>query len=74
MKCSIPKCDEKATLQLLGNHPLCRACGDEKNRKGRKRAAERRAQGLYAPSIKARWSLAKRRRMKARGIWRERKL
>jgi hypothetical protein len=59
-KCSKPKCRRVATLQLLGDHPICRKCGDESNRKKRIRSAERRADGLYSPSIMARWSDEKR--------------
>jgi hypothetical protein len=62
-KCSIPKCRRNATLQLLGNHPLCRKCGDDKNRKSRERSAKRRAEGKYSPAIVARWSESKRKRM-----------
>ncbi len=60
--CSIPACTNTATLQLLGKHPLCRACGDKKNRKARARSAARRAEGHYSPSIRARWSNEKRAR------------
>lgn len=51
MTCSTHKCRRKAVLQLLGQHPLCRGCGDEKNRKARERSAKRRAEGKYSPSI-----------------------
>lgn len=52
--CSTPRCRRKPVLQLLGNHPLCRGCGDEKNRKARERSAKRREEGHYSPSILAR--------------------
>ena len=58
-KCSTPLCPGEPVLQLLGNHPLCRKCGDEKNRKSRIRSAKRRASGHYAPSILARRHNAK---------------
>lgn len=63
MKCSKPNCRSKAALALLGGHPLCRQCGDEKNRKARLRSARRRAAGLYPPSSRARWSAAKKMKM-----------
>lgn len=63
IKCSTPKCRRNAALHLLGEHPICRKCGDEKNRKSRERSAARRAEGLYSPAIMARWSDAKRERM-----------
>lgn len=62
-QCSTPKCRRVATLQLLGVHPICRKCGDEKNRKARARSAQRRAEGHYSPAIRLRWSEAKRKRM-----------
>ena len=67
-KCSTPKCRRKPTLQMLGDNPLCRKCGDDKNRKSRERSAQRRAEGHYSPSIKARWSDAKRSKMSNRLI------
>jgi hypothetical protein len=39
-----------ATLQILGDHPICRKCGDEHNRKSRERSAKRRGKGKYPPS------------------------
>ena len=63
VRCSTTKCRCKATLQLLGKHPICRRCGDVKNTKSRARSAERRSQGLYSPSIVARWSEEKFSRM-----------
>lgn len=65
MTCTTPNCPNEATLQLLGKHPICRTCGDEKNRKARERSARARAEGRYSPSIMARWSEAKRERMAA---------
>lgn len=59
-KCSTPKCENSATLQLLGRHPICRACGDDKNQKARARSARARAAGQYSPSIVARMSPQKR--------------
>jgi hypothetical protein len=53
-QCSTPGCQNEATLQLLGNHPICRACGDVKNAKARVRSAKARARGHYSPSILAR--------------------
>jgi hypothetical protein len=61
--CTTPNCHNEATLQLLGKHPICRTCGDEKNRKARERSARARANGHYSPSIMDRWSEAKRKRM-----------
>jgi hypothetical protein len=65
MKCTKPDCDNEATLQLLGKHPICRTCGDEKNRKARERSAKARAEGRYSPSIMARWSDKNRAKMEA---------
>lgn len=62
-KCSTPRCRRKPVMQMLGDHPLCRKCGDEKNLKARLRSAERRAAGHYSPSIIARWSPAKQTKM-----------
>jgi len=62
-KCSKPKCRRKATQQLLGKHPICRKCADERNRKSRARSKVARSEGRYSPSIKARWSEAKRKKM-----------
>lgn len=59
MKCTKPNCERDATMNLLGNRPICRRCGDEHNRKARERSAERRAQGLYSPSILKRRRQAK---------------
>lgn len=64
VECSRPCCRRVATLQLLGETPICRQCGDEKNRKSRARSAERRAQGLYSPAIIARMSPETRARLK----------
>ncbi len=63
IKCSTPHCSNEPVLQLLGKYPLCRACGDVKNAKARKRSAVARAKGHYSPAIKARWSEEKKRRM-----------
>jgi ribosome assembly protein YihI (activator of Der GTPase) len=65
MTCTTPNCPNEATLKLLGKHPICRTCGDEKNRKARERSAKARAKGHYSPSIMARWSESKRKRMAA---------
>ena len=62
MKCSTPKCRRKPVMQLLGDHPLCRKCGDEQNRKKRERSAIRRAEGKYSPSIVSRMSAETRKR------------
>lgn len=61
--CSIPHCSRTAVLHLLGDHPICRECGDRKNEKARGRSARARARGQYSPSIVARWSEKKRARM-----------
>ena len=55
IKCSTPKCRRNAVLQLLGDNPLCRKCGDEKNRRSRARSKKRRQAGHYPPSTIARW-------------------
>ncbi len=51
LKCTKLGCTENATHQLLGKHPICRWCAEEKNAKARAASAKRRALGLYSPSI-----------------------
>lgn len=66
MRCSTPKCPNTPVLQLLGDHPICRACGDVKNAKSRARSARAREKGHYSPSIEARWSQKKHERMRTK--------